>query len=233
MNLKIIFFLTFCVVLTVRCTKKKLVKEKVSYSMNVINDDSSINSYNTTFFFIKCSKIIVIELPFRQTFQVDKRMISDSVTYELFVFKIDEKDGYLLKNYNDSFNTKKEVQQFLGSRIVYGDNYYSIFALKKPIKISNKENKQFSLSFNGHHAEIDSFKVYFDDRLSDLNYPLAPKMDSAYKSKLVKIVFWRNTKGYFSDKALETPLTISLELSREKINNEIEIWNLINRFPKS
>jgi len=113
------------------CHPQKIVKEKFVNTIPIGNPDSSVQIFKADFNKITYKDLLLYELPYRESFQVDGSAVSDTIKYEYFTFKSKMKSGYLFKNISDSFQLQKNIDSVLIPPAYYHLTFDSLLNLKK------------------------------------------------------------------------------------------------------
>lgn len=193
--------------------------------MPIGHSDSSVEIFKSDFNKFTYMDLVLYELPYRESFAINDSLISDSVKYEYFIFNTRHQDGYLLKKITDSFGKKKNIDSILIPRAYYHYTFDSILNLKNKHKIKYEGKDKIRINFLSHNENTDSIIANFNVAFKNLQYTLAPKLDSTFQSKLYKVEYWYKTKG-----KNRIPLVATFEIKRDKIKNTPEIRQLFCRF---
>lgn len=213
------------------CQTQKLTKEKFIFTVPIVHSDSTNESFKTDFNIVSYKNFVLYELPFSESYQIEDSVVSDTMRYEYFVFKKQEKYGYLVKNLNDSFkkNMKTEVDSVLTQRAFYHFSLDSLLSLKNNLYYIEKNNDvSFRIKYPVPNIETDSIFAYFDVRYKGMKYSLAKELDASFKSKLYKTEFWLNRKGQTWLRADQ--LVASHEIKEDTVYNEREVLDFFTRF---
>ncbi len=223
-------FLILSLNMLLSCGTTKLEKERFCYSMPVIHLDSSIEFFKTDFATIRYGDVTMYELPYWESFSENDSLISETSAYEYFVFRNNEKDGYLLRRLEDTIKRKVNKDSLLSLRAYYGNNFDSMLNLKNSHRVEAGKNGKFSIKYPKPNPLLDSIAAYFDVSKKNLKYTLAPKLDSIYASKLFKVVFWQSAKALLNKDKIDTPLIATIEIKPEVIKNPKPLYKFFNRF---
>lgn len=226
-------FLSWLIFTHLSCESPKLVKERFILSMPVIRLDSSIENFRTDFAIITYDNITMYELPFRESFSRNDSLISDTFSYEYFIFNTNNKWGYLVRSFKDSFKNKIEKSPFLLERAYYGYTFDSTLNLRNPHTVVAETGDKFYIKYPSPNPSVDSVIGYFDATRKNMKYALAPNLDSTFRSKLYKVVFWQNAKAILNKDKAPAPLIVTFEMKPEVIKNSTQIHRFFDRFIKS
>jgi len=174
---------------------------------------------------------IVYELPYHKTYEINNRLIYDSVKYEYFVCNDKDDFGYLFKVAYDSLGKKLNKDSILRSRCFGNWDLAEVF---KEIKVSNttyqpedEDRGLYRYLFDNYF--YDSARFYYDRTLTKISFSLSRKLDSINKSKLVKVdLFIKHNK----DSAVISPkdfYVTSLEIKHLRFDNIDEIKSLCEK----
>jgi len=171
-------------------------------------------------------------LPYHKTYESDNKLIYDSLKYEFFVYKYNNKNGYLLKNANDSFRMQINKDSILKAR-AYGSNW-DISETFKEVKIKglNKlqnDSKQFIYKYIFENDIYDSAYFYYNNDLKNIRFTLSKSLDSTYNSKLYKTEFFLKHKSLSYGVELKDFYINSLEIKKIPFSNENDIINIFER----
>lgn len=195
--------------------KWKLYKIEVVYSLPYMhtNDSAAI---------VKDSSILYLFGPYRmygiahrEDLNIDGIPIYDSLIMTYFIYREQSKYGYYFKRRNDSSGVRMKVDSFLSKRNTAG---FADSLIKDIQKISDSvidKNRYFKTVWI-NIPYIEKMKLWFDNRLSIVDYSLSKKLDSLGSSRLSKIEILI-AKGYSLSKDTgEKFRTISL--TQEKLD---------------
>ena len=222
--------LSLLICMLLGCGEKKLEKERFSYSMPVIHLDSSIEFFKSDFAIISYGDITMYELPYWESFSKNDSLISETSAYEYFVFRNNDKDGYLVKRLEDTIKQKANKDSLLSLRAYYHNNFDSTLSLKNSHTIEAGTNGRFTIKYLKPNPFVDSIAAYFDVSKKNLKYRLAPKLDSIFESKLYKVVFWQSAKALLNKDKIDTPLLVSFEVKPEEITNPQPLYKFLDHF---
>ncbi len=130
----------------------------------------------------------ISELPFHESLENEKQVVYDSIKSEYFIQNLNDKHGYLIKHYNDSFLNKLRNESimernFSGLNGKFLDfNSLKTYDKKEIIKSSDK----FILSYLTNNSFYDSLHLYFDKKMVETTFSINKTLDSLYRSKLYK-----------------------------------------------
>lgn len=224
------FFSSLLLSMLLSCGTTKLEKERFCYTMPVIHLDSSIEFFKSDFAIIRYGDVTMYELPYWESFSENDSLISETSAYEYFVFKNNDKEGYLLKRLEDTAKQKVNKDSLLSLRAYYRNNFDSMLNFKNSHRIEDSINGKFTIKYPKPNALLDSVAAYFDINKKDIKYTLAPKLDSTFASKLYKIVFWQSAKALLNKDKIDTPLIATIEIKPEVIKNPKPLHEFFNRF---
>lgn len=132
----------------------------------------------------------VYELPYHETYEVDYKLIYDSLKYEYFVCNNRSDIGYLFKGTADSSFRKLSKDSILFSR-AYGrmDDFADVLKGMKTLHVKREETgrQTFVCRYAFDDATYDSAYMYYDRSLRGIPFSFSRTLDSAYNSKLVQM----------------------------------------------
>lgn len=214
------FLLTAC--------STQITKERFILSMPILHIDSSIEDFKTDFAVITYKDIKLYELPYRESFQVNDSLVSDTISYEYFIFKKEDSHGFLLRDITGQFEKKYKVDSILIPRAYYHVDFDSFISFPKN-KYKGRKNTQMQcrIVYSTDKPGIDSIAAYFDPELNGLNLSLSKTLDDLLNAKLYKIEWWLNPAGYSGKQLLR-----SMEIRKVGVDNTTDILNFIKRYEK-
>lgn len=185
---------------------------KVSTSFPILFDDST-KTIAMAFYISYFKEYEFYELPYQQTQEINGRLISDSVKYDMFIYDAEEKKGYRFLH-DDSLRSEKEITTILSERAYYNTNIEDSFKHVKKLKISNfysADNSELFQIFKLDNQYYDSTKFYFNKQNSNIKFTFSKSLDSINNSKLSKIEFYYK-RGIFPSRQINI---VTYEIARD------------------
>lgn len=178
-------------------------------------------------------KYRVYELPYHKTYQINDKLIYDSIKYEYFIYNTNENTGYLLKRTSDTFRTRICSDSILKARAYGGVS--DIVDLSRGVKIKTIDERRdkgkiFFCRYLFENDFYDSAYFYYNKDFGDIEFSLSKTLDSTYASKLVKADFFIRHTNNEGKSGLENFYVNTIEIRKVPSENPDEIKNLITRF---
>lgn len=209
---------------------------RVSFNVPVKMPDTTLILDHTNVFVSYMGKYSIYELPYHVTLEDETKLIYDSLKYKYFIFNKAYNFGYLLKNLNDTFSRRINRDSLLSYRAFNAGKGYGKFALPPNHGVKSFEKifdnglqKTFRYLVKG--SAYDSIYLMFDKSMTTIDFSIYSHEDSAYNSKLSKIILFANPDSisprhynsvdYYAN---------SLEISRDTAQNEKELLKLFYRY---
>lgn len=235
---KIIHIICLNVLLYTCLTNQKLDDDEVRrISVLTKIPDNIVNGHGVfieiKFYISYFKQYIIYELPYHKTYDINNKMIYDSVKYEYFVCNSDNNLGYLIKNLTDSFEKKIIWDSTLKSR-AYGGSIDSFNFREIKIKTINKLNHSAALIYRYifDNYFYDSAYFHYDPRLKGIKFSIDKKLDSINNSKLVKAELFLKHDSLTKIDNIKEFYISSIELSEISGPELKQIKFLFDRFIK-
>lgn len=213
-----------------------IIRIKVTtISPDRIVDNKGVSFFNQ-FYISYYDRCRIYELPYHKTYEIDNRLIYDSVKYEFFICTADNNLGYLLKEPSDSFSIKIKGDSILNTR-AYGGDGLTKGDLFKELKIEStkkviEDNEKLLYRYTFINQVYDSAYFYYNSYLKDIKFSFSRPLDSTNNSKLNKIELFIKHNGPNTPAQLKAFYINSFEISIAPSENEQELKNLFERFIK-
>lgn len=216
---------------------KEFYRIKISFNLPIKMRDTTLQLQKNNVFASFYGKYAMYELPYHVTLEDETKIIYDSLKFEYFIFNKKDSFGYLLKHIDDSFITKKTRESFLNPRAFKGGNSYGKFMLPPNKKVQSYEKiydnglkQTYRYLLNG--SAFDSIYFMFDKSMINIDFSIYKHEDSAYNSKLVKVILYTNPDSMAAKHINYTAdyYTNSLEFTRDTAKNESELIKVFKRY---
>lgn len=175
--------------------KKPLIK-RVRIAVNMVNSVYNGKGYfNNIDFFINYYKdYSIYEIPYHQQYQINDKLLYDSIKYNYIVFNNLTNSGYFLKSSTDSFTTRINADSMIKEKMFHGYDFYTAIRNKDSAEVMynstaasksvNQEVVKYRLPNNQFS---DSMVYYYDKSYNDIPFSFSPYLDSLYGKKLQKV----------------------------------------------
>lgn len=205
---------------------------KIQYSVNFpmkINDSIIWSPFDA--FITVHDKYKIYEFPYHKTYEIDSRLIYDSLKYEYFLFDSSKSHGYIFKEINDPIGQELKKDSVLISRGVVSaeaSTINEIFKITNNAEVKNKNEVIHKYYIND--TLVDSVYYYYNSELNNItHHSLSKILDATYLSKLYKIeVFYK--KSLFPIDSRSTKFFgLLMEIKKVPLPNLGEMELLINK----
>ncbi len=198
--------------------------------MPVTIEDGQPKTSVITFYINYFTDCMVYELPYHKTFEIDNRLIYDSVKYEYLICNKSGSAGCLFKSLSDSSFTRVNSDSVLKLR-AYGQfhDMVDVFKEVKPLSIQSKTGSGEIVIWRYlfHHYFYDSAYLCYNATLKDIPFSFSPTLDSVNNSKLVQIQFFIKHEQPDTNIELRDFFINSFEIKDERITEIEEKTQLI------
>jgi len=178
---------------------------------------------------------MIYELPYHKTFEINNRLIYDSIKYQFFICNT-KKNGYLIKSPVDTF-TRRIIGDSILLANAYGGSGWDTLDIFRELKISNitklsGNDKKIIYKYTFQNEFYDSAYFYYNRDLKDIKFSFSKKLDAANNSKLNKVELFLKHDANNTPPQLKDFYVNSLEIAKAPGENEQELKNLFERFVK-
>jgi hypothetical protein len=175
--------------------KKPLIK-RIHIAVNMVNSVYDGKGYfnNIDFYINYYKNYSIYEIPYHQQYQLNDKLLYDSVKYNYIIFNNSTKSGYFLKSSTDSFTNRINADSMIQEKMFHGYDFYTAIKNKDSAaimshhttasKFVNKEVVKYRLPNNPFS---DSIIYCYDKSYNDIPFSFSPYLDSVYGKKLQKI----------------------------------------------
>ncbi len=195
--------------------------------------DNRVELFVNDFYISYFGQYLLYELPYHKTYEINNKLIYDSLKYEYFVYNTNNKFGYSLKNSGDSFKIKINADSILQTR-AYGGTWDMGDIFKElEIKTFNKYSSghsKITCRYTFNNIFYDSANFYYDKDIKDIKFSLSKSLDSANNSKLYKIEMFLRKDRAATALNLKDFYINSIEIKKVPVVNENELKKLFQRF---
>lgn len=235
------FFFLFLIVSSTNSCSSKITNSNERINRILISTRIPVKAFNNEgfvdiidFYLNYYKDYIVYELPYHKTFEIDGRPIYDSVKYDFFVYKINDRFGYLLKNFDEPFTNRISSDSILKAR-AYGGGVYenpdSFLEFKYEGKsVLKNANDEMIIKYTLNNDIADSIYFYFNSNLRKITFSLSRSMDSVYNSKLVKFEAFLKHDSNIIVSDRKNFFVSSIEMRKDVRTDSAEIKALILRY---
>lgn len=231
----IIFTLVYSCVTSNKKSEKEIVRCNVVTKIPEKIIENHGEMLVIDFFVSYYNQYVLYELPYHKTYEIDNKLIYDSLKYEFFIYNSNNEYGYCLKNQNDSFVLRVNKDSVLKAR-AYGGNV-EIEAIFKEVKIKslnnlNNDGQTCIYKYEFDNDFYDSAYFHYDTALKEIRFSLSKSFDSANNSKLYKVQLFLKQDRSAAALNLKDFYINSFEIRKAKSKNEIVLKRLFDRFIK-
>lgn len=212
------------------CSINPSSKVAVTFRLPIKHSDTLIESYSSTFYKTNYKDVIIYELPYRETFQINGILQKDTIKYSFFLFHLNDKTGIYFDSLNTNNISKKNVDSLLKTSALKSLNLDTVFSI-----ISDSKNEIINKNTFVKKAKIndpgyDSVYFYFNKALLNLNFSFSQKLDSIHNSKLFKVDFIMKKSNNINDDYKNKFRVVSYEVTKCETDNKKNIEIIYQKY---
>ncbi len=206
---------------------------KLTVNYPVVRDSGTLINLKDTVPIFYYGSYVIYQLPYNYSQQLDDKLVVAEKRYHSFIFRENEKYGYLYSDYSDTTRGVRAPVDSILSKRGYSLELNADSLILTDV-LENKETgtiiEKYVLPGEKTDFTIDSIYYYYNRAYNQYEYSFSKKLDSSRGMKLYKARFLYKDKFSVAYHIILPERELNYAVGKMTIENENEIIRFVKRY---